>query len=849
MKKLAVFLVAVLLAIEIAGFAPTEAYAATTGTVNVSALNVRTGASTSHSLIGVIYSGATVSILATSGSWYQISTSINGTTKTGYVYKDYITAASSSSQSGSGSSGVVNVSALNVRSGPSTSNSIMGTIKSGAAVTILETSGQWYKITTTINGVSATGYVYAEYITRTSSGSSDSGSSSGSAATGTTGVVNTGVLNVRSAASISATRIGCIYANQTVTILATQGEWYKIQATVNGTSQTVYAFAAYITVSGSSGSSSSSSDSSSGSTATETTKGTVNDGPLNIRSGASTSHSILGYLAKGSSVDIVATEGAWYKINVTLSGKATTGYVYAQYITISSSSGTDSGSSGSDSSSSTQTGTVNDGPLNIRSAATTSATILGYVATGTKLTILATEGSWYKVQVSISGKSVTGYAYAQYVTLDSSGSGGDTTTTDTDFETQIAAFPESYKAALRSLHAKYPNWVFKAVNTGLDWNTVIANENVYNINMIQVSSIGASTDYSVLSTLSGAYDWSTDKYTMTDAGNFYTVSESVLKYYMDPRNFLDEKNIFMFESLAYDSSQTINVVQGILSGTFMSGSYTDGSTTRNYAETFMEAGKANGVSPYFLAARSRQEVGVNGSGSVSGTYGNYAGYYNYYNIGANSGSDPISNGLQYASGGADKTATSYGRPWNTRYKAIVGGAQFLGASYISVGQNTVYFQKYNVVYKNYLYRHQYMGAVHATTSEASIVYNSYSNLNVLNNAIVFYIPVYNNMPSSACTLPAKSGNPNSYLKSLTVTANGTNRLLTPTFSYDTTTYDLVVESNISQITIGATSVSVYAQGVTGTGTVNLQQGMNTFTVTCTAGNGTTTTYTLRISRQ
>ena len=56
----------------------------------------------------------------------------------------------------------------------------------------------------------------------------------------------------------------------------------------------------------------------------------------------------------------------------------------------------------------------------------------------------------------------------------------------------------------------------------------------------------------------------------------------------------------------------------------------------------------SGVSPYFLAARSRQELGVKGSGSVSGNYGAYKGYYNYYNIGATSGADPISNGLNYA---------------------------------------------------------------------------------------------------------------------------------------------------------------------------------------------------------
>ena len=39
---------------------------------------------------------------------------------------------------------------------------------------------------------------------------------------------------------------------------------------------------------------------------------------------------------------------------------------------------------------------------------------------------------------------------------------------DAQFEQQLAAegFPESYKDKLRELHAKYPNWVFKAQKTG-----------------------------------------------------------------------------------------------------------------------------------------------------------------------------------------------------------------------------------------------------------------------------------------------------------------------------------------------------------------------------------------------
>ncbi len=909
MKRLAYFLTAAILAVEIAAVSPMPSYAATTGVVNTAALNVRSGASTSYSRLGLLYEGASVTILGTSGSWYKVSCNIGGSMRTGYVHKNYIN-VSGQSQSGSSASqgnGKVNVSALNIRSSASTSSRVLGLVYRGTQVKILESAGDWYKVSVTISNTTVTGYAFAQYITPTSSGGSGSssgdsssggsgGSSSDSgAASGSTGKVNTSALNVRTGASTSASRLGCIYRNQEVTILGKTGDWYKVSASVNGAVRTGYVSAQYITIvsSGNSGGSLGG-GSSSGEGSVSGGRGVVNAGPLNVRSGPSTGYSIYGYVNQGTVVQIISTENGWYKVKVSLNGRTVTGYVSAQYITVSSDSGSggDSSSGGSNSGSdngntsggggsssvSGQTGVVNSGPLNVRTGPSLNKSVMGYLNKGASVKILATEGEWYQVSVTLNGRTVTGYVFAQYITVNASsgsGSGGDIssgggsnsgsgsdngssgggsssqTPSDAAFEQQLAAFPESYKASLRALHEKYPNWVFKAINTGLDWNSAIAGENVLAVNVIQ-SSINGNTDFGKLSTMDGAYNWATDKYTMCDAGGYYTVSEGVLKYYMDPRNMLNEKYIFQFESQAYDSSQKRDVVQGILNGTFMSGNYTytenGRSVTKNYTDTYMEAGKLSGVSPYFLAARSRQELGVKGSGSVSGNYGAYKGYYNYYNIGATSGADPISNGLNYAKGGSSGTNTSYGRPWTNPYKAIIGGADFLGASYIRIGQNTNYFQKFNVVYHQALYKHQYMTGIQAPTSESVTIYNSYKKMGVLDKAFVFYIPVYNNMPSTPCAMPSYSGNPNSYLKSLTVTGGGKNLLLTPTFNYKTTVYDLVVPANVSQVSISGFAVSAYAKGVSGTGTFSLKSGVNTFYVTCTAGNGTTTTYTINISR-
>lgn len=89
----------------------------------------------------------------------------------------------------------------------------------------------------------------------------------------------------------------------------------------------------------------------------------------------------------------------------------------------------------------------------------------------------------------------------------------------------------------------------------------------------------------------------------------------------------------------------------------------------------------------------------------------------------------------------------FNRPWTSPKKAIIGGAKFIGASYINAGQYTSYLKKFNVATKN-LYTHQYMGNLRAPYSEAKTSYNAYVNANIINSSLVFSIPIYNNMNDS-----------------------------------------------------------------------------------------------------
>ena len=176
----------------------------------------------------------------------------------------------------------------------------------------------------------------------------------------------------------------------------------------------------------------------------------------------------------------------------------------------------------------------------------------------------------------------------------------------------------------------------------------------------------------------------------------------------------------------------------------------------------VDAAQVSGVSSFHLASRIKQEVGPFLSHkSISGEVEGYRGLYNFYNIGATSSAvalDAIKKGLQYArdgKGASEYTKTRFLIPWDTKAKAIIGGAIFIGSSYINRGQNTLYLQKFHVFDKNSteLFYHQYMTNILAPYSESQLTYNGYYGNNLINDAINFIIPIYLDMPQIMAESP------------------------------------------------------------------------------------------------
>ncbi len=498
----------------------------------------------------------------------------------------------------------------------------------------------------------------------------------------------------------------------------------------------------------------------------------------------------------------------------------------------------------------TKQGVIKNDSIRVRTSptTTTSSNILKYngsnilLNTGDIVTVLETVNSpddenyptWCHVKFTYGGKEYEGYVYSGFVDIKIADSPGGV---------MPEGVPEIYEAYIKELVKNHPNWEFVFYDTGIEWSNLFASDAQ---GFIGRSLIQYTQPISYRSTQSGAYNWRTDEWISLDGGGWYQANDQTLAYYLDPRNFLNEKNIFMFESLKYDSeTHNIEGVNAFLKNTFMADKEIYKSETENvkYSQAYMDAATSSGASPYHLVSRTIQEVGKNGSGSTSGTYTGYEGYYNFYNINASSGSNPIANGLKYASGKNVSTSEKdkYNLPWDNQYKAIVGGAKWISDGYINKKQDTLYYQKFNVV--NKVWTHQYMTNIMAPQTESANIYKSYYNLGIVDDSYTFIVPYFRNMPSTACKLPAaNNNNPNNWLSSLIIDGYSIN--------FDggkTSGYTLTVPASVSSVNISAKTVNSKAT-VSGAGKISLNDGSNIIKVNVTAQNGDIRTYTIEIIR-
>ena len=286
---------------------------------------------------------------------------------------------------------------VNFRSGPGTNYSSQGIIASGTTITVTDTSNsEWYAVRLS-NG--STGYIYAEYISMSTGGSTSSGEER-SAKT-------TAYVNFRSGPGTNYSSKGVIASGTSITVTDTSNaQWYAVRLS-NGS--TGYIFAEYISLSGSNTPSATAAPTQAPSNGSEQTAKTTEY--VNFRSGPGTNYNSKGVIALGTTVTVTDTNNSeWYAVRLS---NGSTGYIFAQYLKLNSSSSATATPAPTQAPSGSEQSAKTTEYVNFRSGPGTNYSSKGVIASGTTVTVTDTSNSqWYAVRLA---NGSTGYIFAQYL--------------------------------------------------------------------------------------------------------------------------------------------------------------------------------------------------------------------------------------------------------------------------------------------------------------------------------------------------------------------------------------------------------------------------------------------------
>ena len=573
--------------------------------------------------------------------------------------------------------------------------------------------------------------------------------------------------------------------------------------------------------------------------------GYTTDTYVGYREGPGTNYKRLGQIdKKNTTLDLVSDElynkedtncsGGWYKVNYNGSEV----YMCGLYISIGNPGGEDI-SYNTDS----FDARINGVNIKLFKSNSYSSSVLTVLLPGANVSISGDKVSgsgcsegFYKVTFN---KTITGYVCSKYVLKKS-----EMIDTDEEYSAYLKGlgFPDSYIPYLTKLHKLHPTWTFNPIITNSHWDSVVS---------------GVTSKTNLINYANDLYRVDSDD--SVDGSGWYKAKPEVTAFYLDPRNFLTEKFVFMFESLKYnygnDSKDTLNkdseitkkyynTISSVFKGSFLN--------TDEYKYMYIGAGFTHNVSPVHLATRSHGEGATKESYvAVSGTYSelynglNLYGYYNFYNIHAYKTvgwPNPVLNGLKYACGSACGGDDKYYKPWDTREKAIYGGAQVIAEGYIADGQHTQYLQRFNVdpAYntKETLYTHAYQTNVIAPASEGADAYIAYKEMNLLDEPFLFDIPVFLDMPE-VVSLPTNVSKIN------TIESISINNKLVSNFDKDILEFNVYVnkedkEYNLSVVLTDSSS------SVVGVGKLDLVEDKTVHEIKVTSENGDERIYKLTI---
>ncbi len=646
--------------------------------------------STNSSILKSYAQGSILQYRSYSGNWYIANVWVNGVKKTGYIHKSHV---ENSNVGSSVLKGIALKSPTRIYSRASTSSSTLKSYSNGSILQYREYSSNWYVANVWVNGVKKTGYIHKSHVENSNVGSSV-----------LKGIALKSPTRIYSRASTSSSALKSYSYGSILQYRTYSSEWYVANVWVNGVKKTGYIHKSHVE------------NSNEGSSVL---KGVASKSPTHVYSRASTSSSALKSYSYGSILQYRAYSSDWYVANVWVNGVKKTGYIHKSHV-----------ENINDKQESLE-GWALKSPTNVYSKASRSSSVLKSYPSNRLLKFKTFSNSWYEATVYINGKAHTGYIHKSDIGFGSSETNYNLSLTEA-VNIQMKANPQTDK-----------NYAYVS-------KAYINSNNKVTAGSLNVR-VGPGTGYATIGQLSngtsvnilGEYNgWYQIAYNHTV---WVSASPKDVRYYLDPNNFLnDQRQQFQFLDLAKPSAIDAERLNRLLA---------DKGTLKGQGQAFIDASNKVGVNDVYLVSHALLEtgngmsnlatgveVGKNKSGSlelVTSSNRNRLSAikttYNMYGIGAVDG-NALQGGAFYA----------YNQDWTTPYKAIVGGASFIGVNYVQSGQNTLYKMRWNpaAMASSRGAAHQYATDIGWASKQVDTMYNLYQQLGITN--VLLDIPVYKN---------------------------------------------------------------------------------------------------------
>ena len=283
---------------------------------------------------------------------------------------------------------VYNTESLNIRSGPGSAYTWLGSVQRDGQVRVIGESGNWYQIVTMDGRI--TGYMSKNYLRPAGNTPQQSGSFAV--------VRDTESLNVRSGPGENYNWLASVKRGEWVHEIGESGNWYQVQLIDNNT--TGYMSKNFLTVAGSG---------TSGSIAV--VQNPAGTRFLNLRAQPSYTAEVLDIFYNGEVCTVLSmqTDG-WVYVTAVKNGQTLRGYFRTEYLSFT-------GGSAESATVNTSVNGGTGGSLNLRSAPSTNASVVRQIPNGASVSVLLKGNSWWAI--SYGGDS--GFASASFL---GGGSGG-----------------------------------------------------------------------------------------------------------------------------------------------------------------------------------------------------------------------------------------------------------------------------------------------------------------------------------------------------------------------------------------------------------------------------------------